>query len=474
MRLTLRTLLAYLDDTLEPEQAKLIGQKVSESPVAEELVDRIKKVTRRRSLASPPVTGDTSRLDPNAVAEYLDSTLAAEELSQVEQTCLDDDVYLAEVAASHQILTLMLSEPARVPPTARQRMYRLMKSPESIHYRRPPEYAPAPQAIEPAADAERMRPDRWLYYLAAILLLALGLTAALWLAWPRSQPRRSPTDVALFVPSPVAAAVAPAKAAEPGKAPAAEPPKEEGAKFPPMPEPEPPATEDDAPPKKPIDRAPIVEVNSNRVEVGQFVTAGGVLTAQRAAGEPWMAVRPKSRVYANDRWMALPGYRSEVRFDTGVQVMLWGNLMEYLLFVPPLLECEMTSHVPPQGLDADFTLDRGRVLISNVRQSGPVRVRLRFRDEVWDVTLEEKSEVLVDGLISHSPGARFNRETGGENPFLQLFLGVPKGKVSIAIRDLAPVNLTAPPGLAVLGWDNKGRLKQPLKLTAPLPQWTTD
>ena len=33
MRLTLRTLLAYLDDTLEPSQARLIGQKVASEEV---------------------------------------------------------------------------------------------------------------------------------------------------------------------------------------------------------------------------------------------------------------------------------------------------------------------------------------------------------------------------------------------------------------------------------------------------------
>ena len=70
MRLTLRTLLAYLDDTLEPAATKEIGQKLAETPAAQELVSRIKEVTRRRRLAAPPVAGDD--VDPNTLAEYLE------------------------------------------------------------------------------------------------------------------------------------------------------------------------------------------------------------------------------------------------------------------------------------------------------------------------------------------------------------------------------------------------------------------
>ena len=78
MRLTLRTLLAYLDDTLEPGQAKLIGQKVAESDAAQELIARIKQVTRRRRLTTPSPTGPGGKLDVNMIAEYLDNELSPE------------------------------------------------------------------------------------------------------------------------------------------------------------------------------------------------------------------------------------------------------------------------------------------------------------------------------------------------------------------------------------------------------------
>ena len=48
MRLTLRTLLAWLDDTLQPAQVREIGSQVAGSPFAQELTDRIHRVTRQR------------------------------------------------------------------------------------------------------------------------------------------------------------------------------------------------------------------------------------------------------------------------------------------------------------------------------------------------------------------------------------------------------------------------------------------
>jgi hypothetical protein len=125
MRLTLRTLLAYLDDILEPSQAREIGEKLNESSFASSLVSRIREVMRRRRLTAPTLSGPGVGIDPNTVGEYLDNTLPPDGVADVEKICLESDVHLAEAAACHQILTLALGEPVDIPQQTRERMYAL-------------------------------------------------------------------------------------------------------------------------------------------------------------------------------------------------------------------------------------------------------------------------------------------------------------------------------------------------------------
>ena len=125
MRLTLRTMLAYLDDVLDSGETRELEQKIEESSFASGLVHRIRDSTRRLRLGAPKVTGKGIGLDANSVAEYLDSTLPSEQVPEFEKVCLESDVHLAEVASSHQILAIVLGEPAEVSPELRERIYRI-------------------------------------------------------------------------------------------------------------------------------------------------------------------------------------------------------------------------------------------------------------------------------------------------------------------------------------------------------------
>jgi len=107
VRLTLRAMLAYLDEHCDwsPADKADFGKRIEESKYASDLVERIRVSLRRPRLGAPKVEGRGIGLDANTVAEYIEGTLPAERIADFEKLCLESDVHLAEVAACHEILS---------------------------------------------------------------------------------------------------------------------------------------------------------------------------------------------------------------------------------------------------------------------------------------------------------------------------------------------------------------------------------
>jgi hypothetical protein len=501
LRLTLRTLLAYLDDTLEPAQAKLIGQKIAESEQARELIERIKTVTRRRRITTPAADDPGGKLDPNTVGEYLDNTVSPERAAEVEEICLASDAHLAEVAACHQILSLILGEPALVPAPARQRMYGVVKGPEAIPFRKPPASSRPDVVVTEARDIDdtlrlgippvtgQHRGNPWILAVGGVVAAGL-LLFAIWQILKRPDTTtvvQQPTVVAQNDPSKE-------KKVEPvvEQKPVVVVPKKDDA--PPLPE-----KKDPTPPlpevKKDEIQLPPVQLDtgatppSNEQKVlGKFVFDAkepGVLLERVGDMNQWQRVGLKNPGVSSGRpLVSLPATTSPIQLASGVKLSLVGLAPElFPLF--PLYESAAELHANEQ-FDLDMTLRRGRVRIQSEKDK-PAKIRVRFENptlhgvsEAFDITLATKgSEVLLDRWTSF--GERFFRNPKDPlrtGPMADMTVVVLSGSATVKANDVSYA-LTAPPGKALLRWNSRrgevgeSELKtipDGLKGPVPLPQ----
>ena len=482
-RLTLRTLLAYIDDTLEPTETRSLGKKVAASEDAKALVERIKKVTRRRGLATPEATDHDETADPNTVAAYLDNALDSATLKHVEETCLASDMHLAEVAACHQILTLVLTEPVRVPPRAHRRMYGLVPAPAALPGRLPNKALPIGGAAPPTetqaeaddADAALLlgmkrysSATTWaarfaLLGVAAVLLVLLAGAALLSLQQQSHKPPETAAGHSSALNAPAAPAVAVPPDAEP-KAP------------------------DDVPPPKPVEpgRAGELATEAALASATAVVEFAAKMAAEPVAPQvekvlpPLKAVRGIGRVetprelvvmqldaewvrpkpvapdelvlLSNSPVMALPGYRANALLDGKVQVHLWGNVPEQLQY--RVLESRVKFHVPPDGFDADITLLGGRIYLKSKKNDAdkkPIgaKVRVRVATEVWDITLpDDKADVLIELVSWFEPGTPYAR-TGGSRPKIEARVAAVAGTVGLRAPDRFTPPVSLPEGTQV-------------------------
>jgi len=134
MRLTLRTLLGWVDGVLPAEEHSAIGVMVAGSKVATRLAEQIREGAACGSTDVPLTGGPAIADDANRVAEYLDNTLLSEHLTAFERFCIDSRPHLEEVATCHGILAEISRNPklARMPrdqrSVLRQRIQRSLST----------------------------------------------------------------------------------------------------------------------------------------------------------------------------------------------------------------------------------------------------------------------------------------------------------------------------------------------------------
>ncbi|MCI0684048.1 MAG: HEAT repeat domain-containing protein [Gemmataceae bacterium] len=499
MRLTLRTLLAYLDDTLEPAQARLIGQKIAESAQAQDVIKLIQQVTRRRRITTPPDGGPGGKLDANTLGEYLDNAISPEQAAEVEEICLASDTHLAEIAACHQILSLILGEPALVPPPATQRMYGLVKGPEAIPFRKPPaSTARVDQEISEGRDVDdtlrlgiapvtgKNRGNPWLLVLGGIGAACLLIVAVWQILRGREEGTPEPAgNNAVVQVEPKPPIIEEKKGAGDEK----KQPHEENDKK---------EKKDD----KKSDEVPLPEVKlpAVAIDVPWAPPSGAIKAAGKVASDPkdpgilvqyladksaWERIGPKDpNVVTGRPLISLPAAKSVIELESGLQLALVGSVFPELFYPIPLYESSVELHANDQ-LDLDLTLRRGRIRVLSPERQARVRVRYDNptqpnQNDFFDITLTAPgTEVLVDRW-SFPPNEKFFRNPKDPNrvgPVASTTCVVLSGSVHLRANDVT-LPLSAPPGPALIFWSSVKGLDRPvdmkvlpdgLKSLPPLP-----
>ncbi len=433
MRLTLRTLLAWLDDTLPPSEVREIGKQVGESPFAKELVERVHRVTRQRRLTVPSRNG-ADATDPNLVASYLDNELPADEVAEFEKRCLTSDVHLAEVASVHQILSL-IGQKAKVPAEVRHRMYQLVKGRESVA----PKAPRASQAEEPTPVTEPIQPwvtpeppqRPWIERfgpVAAVLALILLLCVSAWQSLsPPSSSGYGPTKGGA-ANAPVAEApktkpeVAAARPAEPIEKVAQETgeaaKKNTDASAPENTTKSEPVeiakatnkTEEEA---KPVDSA--TEAIASALPpgfVGRAEKPAGVLLRYNSEKRDWDRLKAETQLKHQDRLLSLHPFRSTIILGKS-KVELVGETEVWVLSPTPKEACRLN-------------VVQGRVVLHGKDPATPFAIQ--FAKKTLEISPPEGVPVGVERLNRRDQGAAI-----ASDPILKVF--APEGDVKLAAND---------------------------------------
>ena len=432
MRLTLRTLLAWLDDTLPPSEVREIGRQVSESRFARDLVDRIRRVTRQRRL-TVPTQGGPDAVDPNLVASYLDNELVPETVAEYEKLCLTSDVNLAEVASTHQILSL-IGQKAKVPPEARWRMYHLIKGREAVVPKEPePTSKPAEVSgpIQPwVTPVPPRRPwiERFGPTAAVVAMIGLLVWSAYLSLTPPRQPTasRNPWAVKAATPrgpnpaEPTPEKSAPSKPAEPAKA---------------------------APPA--INPEPIVSPKPDFPSgiVGVAEKPAGVLLRYNSDRRQWEQLTKETPLKDQDRLLNLDPFRSALVLG-GARVELVGET-----------EVLVKRALPTEA--ARFNLVQGRVDLHGTVPAAPFAIE--SSGQPTEITPPANVPVGLERVARREPGA-----ATAASPDLVVF--VPEGEAALAAGD-ARETLAGPGAMIFRGgsWVDKEAKPAPTWVTEPKP-----
>lgn len=134
----------------------------------------------------------------------------------------------------------------------------------------------------------------------------------------------------------------------------------------------------------------------------------------------------------------------------------------------PVLESAARFHATKA--DLEVTLERGILVLTNVKASGSATVRVRITDEAVEVTLNApKSKLAIELYGRHVAGPPNLKSVEDDAPVINVAFFALEGEVTLAAKEKT-VRLSAPPGPALLLWDNLTRMVEVHRF-GEMPGW---
>ncbi len=220
---------------------------------------------------------------------------------------------------------------------------------------------------------------------------------------------------------------------------------------------------------------PKAQTQERRTVVGRAARLSALLRRE-GPEKTWRLIKPTDPIYSDEMVVAIPhGAINSV--TENIRLRLLSDLARLSPY--PVLESAVVVHENPE-LDLDFTLDRGRVDVTiPPKKKAPAHVRVRFRNQKWDLTFAEPGTAVGLELYGRWPkGVPFKKpkpdsdKNPEDEPTADLVLIVIHGEVDLKTGS-GEYAMRAPPGPAFFHWDSAGGADTELRRLDELPVWAT-
>jgi hypothetical protein len=184
--------------------------------------------------------------------------------------------------------------------------------------------------------------------------------------------------------------------------------------------------------------------------VGKVAADSGVV-ARAPGATTWRLLKTGDPVLSGDQLVALPIAHIDSA-NGAVRLDMLADLSRSSPF--PVLESSVTLHAGAAA-DLEFTLERGRIDVVNTKPSGPAKVRVRVREQTWELVLECPGSTVALESYGRWPGGVPYREKprAGEQPVTDVVVLMLKGQAELNVVTAVHA-LGAPPGPAFFHWQS--------------------